>query len=1187
MYLKRLEIQGFKSFPEKTKLDFTRGITTVVGPNGSGKSNISDAVRWALGEQSAKSLRGGKMEDIIFSGTQNRRALQFAEVSLILDNSDKKMSMEFDEIKVTRRVYRSGEGEYFINGVSCRLKDIYELFMDTGIGKEGYSIIGQGKIDEILSAKSGDRRLLFEEAAGIVKYKNRKTEAENKLEKERLNLTRVEDIIGEIELQLEPLREQSETAKKFLSFSERLKLVQVNIFLREAAGSEEKINALSERVDALNLAISESINKKDETKGLLTQLKNKFDEQNVVYKEYGNNLVMYRSEIEKKENDINLFNEKILHIDKDVARLNSEIEKKQQDIVAKLSVKEGFDKHLISLSGKHKGLENSLAGYQADFDILSEALLESENKLNAFNQQIYEKMNEMSCKKSHLEKLNAYYLQLEEKKEQLNEESENNEELIQAYTKRKTELENRFTILKKEISEINSKCQFYTEELSALQEAKKDKTDELNGIFKKYNGFKARLKLLKELEESYEGYYKSVKAILSQKKEHPESFKGVLGAVGSLLSVTPGYETAIEIALGGNIQNIVTETEYDTKDAINYLKENKLGRATFLPLTAIKPREIGGIRDKLSREQGFLGIAKELISYDEKYENIFSNILGRVIIVNNFDNALLLFKKYDYAYKIVTVDGELLNTGGAITGGAQESAGVKIFGRSREIASLSVQTEELKAVRDKYTTLLETIREKQQSVKFKSSELREELNKINIEKAAITQEAAQLKNSLDNLLTRNNLIKKEDGELLNEIITTNKNIRDAKSQITDCEHDIEAVKNDMKQYQNELAESREEKDIKVKLLTDLKIEIASIVEKLKSTEDNIKRLSDEAEAKLVEVTKSENEIDLLINKKATHEEAVIKTRIEIDEFTQKCGEKETVLTECEKTMAEYTESITEYEAVIEDISQNTANLNNELTRQTLKMEQAQEEIRRLYDLMWDEYEITYTTAKQYEKIEMSARELQSEERAIKSSIKELGNVNVGAITEYREKKERYDFLSTQRQDILNAEESLVKLIKELTALMEEQFREQLTVISYNFNLVFQEMFGGGSAGIMLTDEDNILESGIELIAQPPGKKLQIMSLLSGGERSLTAMALLFAILRMKPSPFCVLDEIDAALDDANVIRYTNYLKNFSHETQFILITHKKGTMVAADALYGVTMQEQGVSKLVSVSLKEA
>ncbi|MDR1687041.1 MAG: chromosome segregation protein SMC [Clostridiales bacterium] len=1187
MHLKRLEIQGFKSFPEKTKLDFTTGITTVVGPNGSGKSNISDSIRWALGEQSAKSLRGGKMEDIIFSGTQNRRPLQFAEVSLVLDNEDKKIPAEFSEVKVTRRVYRSGEGEYFLNGINCRLKDIHELFMDTGIGKEGYSIIGQGKIDEILSAKSADRRLLFEEAAGIVKFKNRKTEAETKLERERLNLTRAEDIIGEIESQLEPLHEQSEAAKKFLSFSERLKLVQVNIFLREAESSQEKISALAQRIEELQNSIAEDTGERDNLRKLTLELKRALEEQNDGLKALEKKLASLRQGYDQKENDIRLYAEKTAHTEKDITRLRLEIEKKRDEITAKTSVRSGFEKHMASLSEKLETVNADLEGYQADFESLSGALLESENKLAEFNHRIYDKMNEISEKKNAAEKLSGLYETLESKKEQLNTEKENISEKISELSEKIHILAEKKAGIIKEKTETQNKLNFFGDELKALEVLEKGKTEELGGVYKSYNTAKARLKLLTELEEGYEGYLKSVKSILTKKKEEPERFKNILGALGSLLSVPPGFETAIETALGSHIQNIVTETEYDTKEAIEYLKANKLGRATFLPLSAIKPRPIGGIAEKLAKEKGFVGIARDLISYDAKFENIFSNILGRVIVTDNFDDALIMFKKYNYAYKIVTKGGELLNAGGAITGGDTENSGSKIFGRSREIAVLTVQTEELRIKRDSYIGLIEELRQKAASANAKSASMLESLHKINIEESALAQEETQLGTNRSAALKRKEEIKNEDEEVLKEIVNTNKAIREANSLAAETEKQLGEIKGEMLAYQTELAQSREEKDIRVKIITDLKIEEASINEKLKSTGENIKRLDEEAKTKMQEIGKSEEEIKNLSDKKASFAEASEKAAQEAERFLELIGKNEGELLTAEGEAAKTTEDIASYEEKTEEFTQRLGTVQNELTRQSAKMEQAQEEIRRLYDLMWDDYELTLNTAKQYERLDKSTRDLTGEEREIKNEIKALGNINVGAIEEFREKKERYDFLQAQRDDIIKAEEALKDLIKDLTSLMEEQFRQQLTVISHNFSIVFSEMFGGGSAGIMLTDEENILDAGIEIIAQPPGKKLQIMSLLSGGERSLTAMAVLFAILRMKPSPFCVLDEIDAALDDANVIRFTNYLKNFSHETQFILISHKKGTMVAADALYGVTMQEQGVSKLVSVNLAAA
>jgi len=1183
MYLKRLEIQGFKSFPEKTGLDFTTGITSIVGPNGSGKSNIADATRWALGEMSVKSLRGGKMEDIIFSGTNNRRALSYAEVSLIIDNTDRKMPLEFTDVKVTRRVYRTGEGEFFLNGVSCRLKDIYELFMDTGVGREGYSIIGQGRIDEILSARSDDRRLLFEEAAGIVKYKSRRAEAQAKLEKKRQNLLRVGDIIAEIEAQLGPLKEQSDMAKRFLALSERLKLVRVNIFLREAAGSEEKIADIQNRINELETSAAEAQNNETDAKNRLSDLKNEYDGQNAILKTYDNELINIKLAAEKGENNIRVLTEKISHTDKDIARINADIEKKQEDLSAKDTVKDGFVKHRASLAQRLDALNADLTSHQADFDLVSVALAESEGRLNAYNQSIYEKISEIAEKKGDAEKLSLVYAQLEERKEQLNTESEANGKQIAEGTQKTHELEERIKTANKEISESKNKLAFYDSEAAALKTQLNEKTQALSFAHKNYNTAKARLKLLRELEEGYEGYNISVKSILTRKKE-TGAFKNIHGAAGTLLTTAPEYETAIETALGGFIQNLVTETEQDTVDAIAYLKENRLGRATFLPISAIAPKELGRVRDRIDKERGFIGIAKELTSYAALYENIFSHILGRVVVIDNLDNALRIFKKYDYQVKIVTLEGELLNVGGAITGGAREHTGAKLFGRAREISSLAEQTEMLKQTRDELTTQLENINEKLRNADVKRAELSDILQNANLDIAALSQALTQANNTQDELATRRNTIKQEDDSLFAEIISLNKRIREMNAAAAHCEGQLAEIKNDLKRYQDELAEGREEKDIKVKRLTDLKIEIASAAEKIKSTDLNIKRLDDEKAARQSEIERHIAELSALAEKKQGLEASIEETRSSISELNQNRAETEEKITMGTNAAAALDRRITETENDISEINKAKASIDNELTRQTMRLEQAQDEIRRLYDLMWDEYELTYNTAKQYERIEKSVKELSAEERALKDEIRELGSVNVGAIEEYRLKKERYEFLSAQRDDILEAEIALDKLITELNASMERQFKKQLNIISDNFNTVFAEMFGGGQAGIAFTNPDNILESGIEITARPPGKTLRVLSLLSGGEKTLTAMALLFAILRMKPSPFCVLDEIDAALDEANVVRFTNFLKNYSLETQFILITHKKGTMAIADALYGVTMQEQGVSKLVSVNL---
>ena len=1185
MYLKSLELQGFKSFPEKIKLDFNKGITAVVGPNGSGKSNIADAVRWVLGEKSTKSLRGNKMEDIIFNGTENRKPLSFAEVSMIMDNSDKKLNLDYPEVTVTRRVYRSGESDYLLNGTKCRAKDILELFMDTGVGKEGYSIIGQGRIDEILSNKSEDRRMLFEEAAGIVKYRTRSFEASNKLAKERENLVRVNDIIATLESQVGPLEVQAEKAKKFISLSNKLKTVEVNRFVIEADRFENDIKEVEKTISQLGNDVLREHRQEEVLQKKRTSLKSDLSNVDLQYEENSNSIGEKRSQVEQKENDIKMCESEIQHFNENIERLNKNIDQNKKAIEDKKNESDALDAKIVAktleIERKNKAYEDKKSAYTD----LETKVTESEEMFNRFNSDIRDKMNRSADISSEISKINARLLQLKERKSTVTEDIS----VLQGQLKEKEIAlaveEQKISRIDNEIEKISNNIKndnvTVTELSGKINDTKKKQLDMTKSIQDK----QSRLRILSELENSYEGYYGGVKAVLSQRDRKVSGFEGICGAVGELITLDKKYETAIEIALGGAVQNIVAKNENDVKKAISYLKTNNKGRATFLPMTAIKPKTMNNKGD-IFKNTGVIGIAKELISYDAQYENIMSSLLERVIIVDTIDNGIALSKKTNYSYKIVTLDGELFNVGGSMTGGSISKRSTGIFSRGREIGELR---ENLKVLVSEYNELNSELDSMNNLIEESNKNLKssnEMLQSLHINRTRSVAEVTKSKEYVDDYKTRIECSGSESEKLELTISEDEKQIKQYENDLAAITAEINSVNEKIQEYQSKIQENRDIRESSIREINDLKLEINQINNEIYNFNYNKKRIETEVmELNTgIENFKSEiSEYESQIDDKEKNKQSIFENAEQLkEEYTKFIKMQEELI----NYKNEVNKELDELEKSIQRQTETKNAIEKQLSRFEVRKEQLENERKNLYNNMWEEYEITYVVAKNYEKLDMSSEDLVKEERNLKNQMKALGNVNMNAVEEYAEISEKYQFLIKNRDDIKQSEEKLIGIIEQLNVLMEEQFREQFKVISDNFAETFKEMFGGGEASLKLSNDQDILNCGIDIIVQPPGKTLQNMMLLSGGEKALTAISLLFAILKMKPSPFCILDEIEAALDDANVNRYADYLKNFVDDTQFIVITHRKGTMEAADILYGVTMQEKGVSKLVSVKFDE-
>ncbi len=1184
MYLKRLDLQGFKSFPEKVKLDFNKGITAVVGPNGSGKSNISDSVRWVLGEQKAKTLRGDKMEDIIFAGTESRRPLGFAEVSITIDNSEGKMPIEYTEVTVTRRVYRSGESEYLINGTNCRLKDVHELFMDTGIGREGYSIIGQGKIDEILSSKSDDRRRLFEEAAGIVKFKNRRQEAFVKLDKEKQNLSRAEDIINELESQIEPLQKQSETAKKYIDLKEKLKYCDINIFKFERNRINTEIEDIYEKLKLYSESVNEKEEEGEKIRDDIHALKNLSDEYTDKIQNINDNIADKKGNLEKLESTVKLIEEQIVHSLSNIERAKSDKAKAYESMAKN---KENIDVETAKITASDislKAQNDRLQNLEEKFSALSTVLSENENIIDEHKTEMIEKIKISTELKGDISRAESMESQYERRKEQLDNEKAYIESQIR-------DSEIHIEALKKHI-EINIEKTNKLQNDISKSEMEKNNIITNNEIMKavlgtkerEYNEKKSRLSILSDMEKEHDGFYKSVKSILKLSSQGDRRFKGVMGAVGEIISVDKIYETAIETALGGALQNIVTDNEESAKIAIEYLKHNNLGRATFLPITAVKGK--GAVENKILSEKGILGTADSLVNYDNIYDGIVKFLLGRVIIAENLDFAVDFSKKYKYSYKVVTLEGDTLSIGGAMTGGSVSKKSTGIFGRSREIKELKeyldVFGKEVSEIRDKMTTSQNKI----QKISEKISEINMALREIEVKNENAENDILRTKTSLDDKNQKLNLYILEEKQLKEQSDFAKDDLERAKDRLLITENEIQKINEILSKYQTDVESERVYQNELLNEITDIKINISNIEQSRKTSEsmiekikDAIKELERDIEAFDSDKESLKKDIDTKRDKISIIKADIISEQKNIDDLQNELfetGEKR-------KLAIEKSES---FEEKIREISDYIAKLKNDSVRIEARIEKLSEDKERICQAILEEYDIMPDTVECDTENLPSVDSLKKSAYNLKGEIKSLGAVNVESIEKYKEVKERYTFLCGQRDDIIEAERKLQSIISELTSLMENQFREQFEIISNNFNETFREMFGGGKAYLKLSDENDVLGSGIDIIAQPPGKNLQNMMLLSGGERALTAISILFSILKMKPSPFCILDEIEAALDDANVKRYADYLKKFSGETQFIVITHRKGTMEAADVMYGITMQEKGVSKLISVDFTD-
>ena len=1185
MFLKKIYVNGFKSFAEKTEIVIEKGITAIVGPNGSGKSNISDAIKWVLGEQSAKSLRGGKMDDIIFAGTEKRMPLGYAEVNLIFDNETGVIPIEYREVSIKRKLYKTGESEYYINKQQCRLKDIKELFMDTGIGRDGYSFIGQGRVEDILSPNSETRREVFEEAAGIVKYKTRKEESLRKLEKTNDNLDRVEDIVHELEQRVEPLREQSEKANKYIELKSTLKKYELNYFVHEYEKHNEQLVALEtqkkqsitqkeglqRKRDELEQTIISEKEKINKLQGKIIELE---DIQINKNKEYETNLSLCNVQTEKRL----LYKSNIQNVLEEIDNLDKRNIELQENIDKINSEKKVLNENLNSHLEKFDSMNTEVEEYKTEIDKIIKII---ENKKNDLFE-IHKEINKMNSNKNTLE---SFLKNNEERIEQIS------KEIVSEETE-KSNKEEIIKILKQEQIETKtyllSKKQEFNDNLNKLKETENQKYNQevdIKNINDKLSSTKSKLSILSNMEAYYDGYYKSIKTLMNNKEKNDMLNKSILGTVADIIKTKKEYETAIEISLGSAIQNVIVNSETEAENIIEYLKTNKIGRVTFLPIDMLQERTLNASERAVMSDPCVINTADMLVDTDSKFNKVIKNLLGRIIVVDNLKNGFKISKRLGNSIKIVSLQGDVINSGGSVTGG-HISNNQNLLGRKREIEECKILNDEyinsLKSKNNELIELVTNIKFYNETIESIKNDVNEKKNQYNMSESKINMLQEQVNkstNTIKKYIDEKQYIIDEKIKYQDDITNIEKQIFEHRKTVEEKEKVIEETvshneenRKKFEEYNAVILSKRDE-------VSNLKQDIILKDEKINNIEFEVNRNISAKQLKEDSLKIIETEIEKSTELIKDYTEKIETLSVELKEIKTKHNEDKTNLSNIQNQIYEYQNKINESNKSITSLLDDENGMNVKLEREKSKVED-------ISTKLWEEYEMNYAMALSFKDDTISYTKMYNDLNAYKKAIKELGNINIDAIEEYKEVKERYDFLTIQRKDLIEAKTQLNEVIKELEEKMRDKFLEEFASIRLKFNEVFKKLFNGGKGDVYIEDESDALNSNIEIAVQPPGKKLSKISLLSGGEKSLTAIALLFAILKTKPTPFCILDEIEAALDDVNIFRFTQYLREFSKETQFLVITHRKGTMEYADTLYGATMEEKGVTKLVSLKLSD-
>lgn len=1189
MNFEKIDIYGFKSFADRVEIKFEPGITAIVGPNGCGKSNVADSIRFVMGESSAKSMRGSSMQDVIFNGTEKRKAQSYCEVSLYFDNSKKIFNLDYDEVILTRKLYKSGESEYLINKNTCRRRDIVDAFRDIGLGKESYCVIGQGKIDSILSAKPEDRRNVFEESAGISKFKEEKNQSENKLERVNENLVRINDIIAELEKQLGPLKTQAENAKIFLDLSNRLKELEINIYVYGYENSNKQKEKIYENIKAIDEELA--LKQKDFEKALQEYEENqaKIDEFDETINTLRDELLNLTVALEKQNGEVKLFNEKISILKEQNEKLTGQIEQgkfetqKNSELIEKLQKdKELAENHIKEVEFESKSLESN-------YNLTIEKLRLGEADAESFDSELYSTLEMSGDIKSNLLKYKTELSSLKERQVELQGEGDNLKQEDKALDDKISQAESEIERIEKSIENKTNEKKQILNSINEFNEQFNEINEKIDAKKVEYHTKLSKFNVLSEMKEYNEGFAVSVKRLLEQAHDGTSIGGKVIGVVASLMKVPAKYEVAIEMALGASVQNIVTKNEEDAKDLIAYLKYNKFGRVTFLPITGVKERYMPqSILSKLSMK-GVCGVASELIDFDEKYRKVFSSLLGSTLIVDNIDNAVEFSRATGYQVKIVTLDGDIISPQGSMTGGSRKDNSTNLLGRDREIETLKVQLENLKKDMESLEKQAESIRTESGKQSDLLSVKIDEIHNLEMDKAKqeeFIDSCDEQKDEIEESLASHEI---SFSALLDKIDFVENEIERISKEQQAVDSKKSQASESKKQASDNFGKLRNQRDELFEKIGEVKIKLETAKNDLKNIESELERLTISnaqteyrTKENLLEVQKNNQDIENFneqitnIISNSTFSSSSKKVELVREKIAEVTDEKK----KCQDLMNKADGNKMLLAGEIQRANDRRAKEENAIVKIDTDLENMQNRV-------WEEYQMTYGDAKQMAIPDFDLKAGTEECADIKKRIQKLGNVNLAAIEDIKTISERYDDLVVQRDDLTKAQTDLRTIIKDLTTKMEEKFKDQFDQIRKNFQVIFRELFGGGRADILLEDENNVLECGIDIIAEPPGKKLQNITLLSGGEKALTAVAILFSILKLRPMPFCVLDEIEAALDDANVERYAKYLHRYSGETQFIVITHRKPTMELADALYGVTMEEKGVSKVVSVKLSDA
>lgn len=1183
MFLKRIELAGFKSFADKTEMEFVRGITAVVGPNGSGKSNISDGIRWVLGEQSAKSLRGGKMEDIIFAGSDARKAVNYGEVSLTLDNEDHALPLDFSEVTVTRRVHRSGESEYLINKQACRLKDITELFMDTGIGREAYSIIGQGRIEEILSTRSEDRRGIFEEASGIVKYKSRKRDAARKLDETEQNLLRIHDLISELEDQVGPLKEQSEKAIRYKELREQLKQLEISVYVHQIEGihtawkeGNDRLEVLRDEQLELSTIVSAHDAKLESGRAELRALEEEVEQ-------LQEQLLRYSEANEKSEGYGELLKER---------RRN--LESNREQLLATLgSVGERSEGRQRELAGlEHKLQQTRLALEELRTQIADEeSRLEgvaggiNQSKEEQLKSSLLELMNLMAQARNEIRYADQQKESLERRMSRSQEESGKWTARLKELTSAQNGLKDKIAGLGKEISSLRNAYITESEQTSKRQKLLEETQSGLRKWEQKREAQVSRHETMKEMQDDFDGFMLGVKEVL--KGARKGQLSGVHGAVAELISVPEKLEMAVETALGASLQHVVMDNESVSRQAISFLKQRQLGRATFLPLDVIRTRQIGGSdRSMVEGADGFVGIGSELVGFEDRYASIVGSLLGNVVIAESLEQANRIAAKCQYRYRVVTLEGDVVNAGGSMTGGSQHKKNNSLLSRKRQLDQLFSEIEESERQIAKLKQGISRLREEQENASRKLEELRHNGDEKRLEEQRVSGDLKQLEQELRHVQEQVDGAGAERSGFESEVRALEESRKQAAAELGRLEKEEKEAHEAIRNAESARKANESAKEELQSKLTGMKVTEGKLDQEIFSLEEQVRRMRQDAGSQDKELRQSRSLLITIEKDLEENTKEAVKQKEDLNSYRLKKEETAAKLDLARADRAALTRKLELAEGETKDQRQALKSVDDKLRSTEVAVGRLDVELDNILRKLSDDYELSYELAKQRYAVPEDVPAAQMEVQRLKRSISALGEVNLGAIEEYQRVHERFTFLSGQKDDLVEAKTTLYHVIREMEEEMSKRFKMTFDAIRREFGTVFTKLFGGGRADLMLLDPEHMLDTGIDIVAQPPGKKLQNLQLLSGGERALTAMALLFAILQVKPVPFCVLDEVEAALDEANVVRFAQYLREFSEQTQFIVVTHRKGTMEEADVLYGVTMEEGGVSKLVSVKLED-